>query len=103
MIEINGKSFSGSVIKNDEAELIVSVISEFTMPDLCIAMTGVKTVTETTQGGSNAISVNSATHINSAGNGIYTITFSKRLSVIDEMSNAIDSLLVMVLEGGANV
>ena len=98
MIEINGRSFSGSVVKNDESELIVSVITTDTMPDLCLSLNGVKTITETTAGGSNAIAVNTATHVNAAGNGIYTITFSKRLSIIEEMSNAIDELLVMLLE-----
>lgn len=98
MIEINGRSFSGSVVKNDESELIVSIIATDTMPDLCIAMKSVKVVTETNSGGSNAIAVNMATHINSAGNGIYTITFTKRQTFIEEMSNAIDELLVMVLE-----
>lgn len=98
MIEINGRTFSGSIVKNDESELIVSIISSDTMPDLCLAMSGVKTVTETNAGGSNAIAVNMATHINSAGTGIYTVTFTKRMTVIEEMSNAIDQLLVMLLE-----
>lgn len=103
MIEINGRSFSGSVVKNDESELIVSIIATDTMPDLCLAMNGVKTVTETTAGGSNAFSVNMATRINATGTGIYTVTFTKRLSVIEEMSQAIDTLLVMALEGDSNV
>ena len=103
MIEINGRQFSGAVIKDDDSELIVSIVASDTIPDLCLAMDGAKSVTETTTGGSNVISVNTATHINQSGNGIYIVTFSKRLTVIEEMSKAIDDLLVMVLEGDGNV
>lgn len=98
MIEINGRSFSGSVVKNDEAELILTIITTDTLQDLCMAMTGVKSVTVSTVDGSNVIAVNIATHINMSGNGIYTVTFTKRQTFIEEMSNAIDELLVMVLE-----
>ena len=98
MIDFNGHSYSGSVIKNDKAELIVTVISNDTLPDMCLALNDVKSVTETTEGGSNVIYVNTATSITAAANGIYNITFSKKLSVIDEMSEAIDRLLLMALE-----
>lgn len=102
MIEINGRQFSGTVLKNDESELIVSIIATDTVQDMCLAMTNVKTVIETTVDGTNSIAVNMATHINASVNGIYTVTFSKRLTIIEEMSKAIDDLLVMVL-GGSNV
>lgn len=98
MIDFNGHSYSGSVVKNDETELIVTVISNDAMPDMCLALNGVKSVTETTEGGSNVIYVNTATSVTAATKGIYNITFSKKLNVIDEMSMAIDDLLVMVLE-----
>lgn len=99
MIEINGRRFSGAVIRNDESELIVSIVAPDTVNDICIAMTGVKSVTEITDGGTNVIAVNIATHINVSGNGIYTVTFSKRLTFIEEMNEAIDKLLVMALGG----
>lgn len=98
MIEINGHSFSGSVVKNDEAELIVSLITTNTMPDMCLVLNDVKTVMEITEGGTSAIEVNRATHIGSTVKGVYTITFSKRLTVLEEMSEAIDRLLLMALE-----
>ena len=98
MIEINGHSFSGSVVKNDESELIVSVITTNTMPDMCLILTDVNSVTETTQGGTSVIEVNRAPYIGASVKGVYTITFSKRLSVMDEMSEAIDRLLLLALE-----
>lgn len=98
MIEINGHSFSGSVVKNDESELIVSVITTNTMPDMCLILTDVNSVTETTQSGTSVIEVNRATYIGASVKGVYTITFSKRLSVMDEMSEAIDRLLLLALE-----
>ena len=98
MIEINGHSFSGSVIKNDDAELIVSVITTNTMPDMCLILNDVKSVTEITEGGTSVIEVNRATHIAGTVKGVYTITFTKRLSVLEEMNEAIDRLLLMALE-----
>lgn len=99
MIEFNGRSFSGSLIKNDESELIVVIHADVTLPDLCLALNGVKTVTETTEGGSAAYDVNIATNVSTTVKGIFTITFSKKLTVYQEMSQAIDALLVMALEG----
>lgn len=99
MIEFNGRSFSGSLIKNDESELIVVIYADVTLPDLCLALNGVKTVTETTEGGSASYDVNIATNVSTTVKGIFTITFSKKLTVYQEMSQAIDALLVMALEG----
>ena len=98
MITINGKTYSGAVIRNEDTELIVSISTADTMQDLCLAMNDVKTVTETNEGGTNVINVNNAVSINQSVKGIFTITFSKKLTVIQEMSQAIDDLLVMVLE-----
>lgn len=98
MIEINGNTYSGSVIKNDEAELIISVISTNTMPDMCIALNGVKTVSVITEAGTSVIGVTRAVYIGESVKGVYTITFSKRLTVMEEMSEAIDRLLLMALE-----
>ena len=98
MIEINGHSFSGSVVKNDESELIVSIITTNTMPDMCLVLNDVKAVTEITEGGTSVIEVSRATHIGATVKGVYTITFSKRLTVLEEMSEAIDRLLLMALE-----
>ena len=99
MIEFNGRSYSGSLIKNDDSELIVAIHTNDTLPDLCLALNGVKTVTETTEGGSAVYDVHTATNVATAVRGIFTITFSKKLSVYEEMSQAIDTLLVMALEG----
>ena len=99
MIEFNGKQYSGSIIKNDSEELVVSICSNELIPDICLALNGVKAVTETNDGGSTVYNVNTATNVSNTLKGIFTITFSKRLTVIQEMSQAIDDLLVMVLEG----
>lgn len=98
MIEFNGKQYSGSIVKNDSGELIISICSEETLPDLCLSLNGVKAVTETTEGGSAVYNVNTATNVGTSVKGIYTITFTKRMNVIEELSNAIDELLLLVLE-----
>jgi hypothetical protein len=100
MIEFNGKEYSGAIIKNDDSELIVSIMTVESMQDICIALTGVKTVTETQLDGTSvSYSVNNAVQVNASAKYCYTITFSKALTVIEELSEAIDRLLVMALEG----
>lgn len=98
MIEINGKKYSGAVIRNEENELIVSINTIDTLQDLCLAMNDVRTVTETNNGGTNVHNVNNAVAINQSVKGVFTITFSKKPTVIQEMNQAIDALLVMMLE-----
>lgn len=98
MIEVNGKQYSGAVIKNDESELVVSVCSNDSLQDMCLAFNDVKDVAEIIDGSSNVYHVNTAIQISSGIKGIYTITFSKKLTIIQEMSEAIDKLLLMVLE-----
>ena len=100
MIEFNGRSYSGSVIKNDSEELIVSILTVDNLQDICIALDGAKTVTETGLNGTNtAVSVTKAVQVNASAKGCYTIVFSKKLTAIEELNQAIDLLLVMVLEG----
>lgn len=98
MIEINGKQYSGAILKNDDTELIISVYSNDSLQDMCIAFDNVKEVTEITTGNSNVIHVNAAIQIGSGIKGVYTITFSKKPTIIQEMSEAIDKLLLMALE-----
>ena len=102
MIEFNGKQYSGRILKNDAEELVVSICSNDLIQDICLVLNGVKTVTETTEGGSTAYNVNTATNIGNTVNGIYIITFTKKLTIIEEMSNTIDELLLIAL-GGSNV
>ena len=98
MIEFNGKQYSGAVVREDDTELIVSVSTADTLQDLCLALNGVKSVTETNGGGTFVYNVSTATNVGVAMQGVYTIKFSKKQTVIEEMSEAIDKLLLMVLE-----
>ena len=102
MIEFNGKQYSGTILKNDSEELVVSICTNDLIPDICLALNGVKAVTEITEAGSTVYNVNTATNISNTLKGIYAITFSKKLTIIQEMSNAIDELLLIAL-GGNNV
>lgn len=102
MIQFNNKSYSGAVVKNDDSELIVTINTVDTLQDLCLALNGVKNVTETIGEASTVYNVNTATQIGSPMKDVYTINFSKKLTVMQEMSQAIDDLLVMVLEGDGN-
>lgn len=99
MIEFNGKQYSGAVVREDDIELIVSVSTSDTLQDLCLALNDVKTVSETNNGGTFLHNVTMATNVGVAMQGVYTIKFSKKQTVIEEMSEAIDKLLLMVLGG----
>ena len=99
MIEFNGYKYSGSVNRSDDAELVVSINTVDTLQDICIALNDVKSVKETLMDGTvNTYTVNNAVQVTATARNCYTILFSKKLSVIEEMSNAIDALLVMALE-----
>ena len=98
MIGFNGKQYSGAVVRDDDTELIVTVSTADTLQDLCLSLNDVKTVTETNNGGTFVYNVNMATNVGVAMPNVYTIKFSKKLSIIEEMNKAIDDLLVMVLE-----
>lgn len=98
MIEVNGKQYSGAVLKNDDSELVISIYSSDSLQDMCIAFDNVKEVTEISNGVSNVIHVNTAVQISSGIKDVYAITFSKKQTIIQEMSEAIDKLLLMVLE-----
>lgn len=99
MIEFNGKQYSGAVVRDDETELIVTVSTADTLQDLCLALNDVKSVTETNNGGTFVYNVNIATNVGVAMPGVYTIKFSKKQTIIEEMNEAIDKLLLMALEG----
>jgi len=100
MIEINNERFSGSIIRDDDTEVIVSINTISTLQDLCLILNDVKAFTETLiDGTQNVYNVNNAVSVTATGKNCYTVTFSKRMSVLEEMSQAIDNLLVMVLEG----
>lgn len=98
MIEFNGKQYSGSVVRDDETELIVTVSTSETVQDVCLALNNVKTVTEVNNGGTFVYNVSTATNVGVAMQGVYAIKFSKKQTVIEEMNEAIDKLLLMVLE-----
>lgn len=99
MIEINGKSFSGAIVKNDDAELIVNICAVETLQDLCLILTGVKSVTETQPNIDPIVySVTNAVQISTIAKNVYAITFTKKASEIEELSNVVDKLLVMMLE-----
>lgn len=99
MIEFNGKQYSGAVVSEDNTELIVSVSTADTLQDLCLALNDVKAVTEINNGGTFVHNVSMATNVGVAMPGVYTVKFSKKQTVIEEMNEAIDKLLLMVLGG----
>lgn len=99
MIEFNGKQYSGAVVRDDDTELIVTVSTADTLQDLCLALNGVKSVTEINNGGTFVYNVNTATNVGVAMQGVYTIKFLKKQTMIEEMNEAIDKLLLMVLGG----
>lgn len=100
MIIINGNNYSGHVIHDDEDTLLISIYTISTLTDLCVALNNVTEVEEELLDGTSKIYVvNRASNISSTGSNVFNITFQKKRPLIEEMNAAIDSLLVMVLEG----
>lgn len=98
MIEFNGKQYSGAVVREDDTELIITVSTQDSLQDICLSLNNVKAITEVNSGVTSVHNVNGATNVGVAMPGVYTIKFSKRLSIIEEMNEAINELLVMILE-----
>lgn len=100
MITINGNNYSGSIIRNDESVLVISIYTLLTLPDLCIAMNDVSEVSETDISGNTTVyAVYRTSEISNTRESTFTIVFQKGKPMIEEMNDAIDALLVMVLEG----
>lgn len=100
MIEFNGHSYSGNIIREDGDEIVASIYSVETLQDICIALTDVKSITESVLNGATSThKVTAASHVARTANNCYTVTFSKKRDEIEALNEAIDSLLVMVLEG----
>ena len=64
---------------------MISLYSSDSLQDMCLAFDSVKEVIEVTNGNSNVIQVNTAIQINSGIKDVYTITFSKKPTIIQEM------------------
>lgn len=99
MIEFNGKQYSGAVVRDDDTEMIATISTADTLQDVCLALNDVKIVTETNNGGTFVYNVNNATNVGVAMPGVYTIKFSKKQTIIEEMNEAIDKLLMLALKG----
>ena len=98
MIEFNGKQYSGSVVREDDTELIITISTQDSLQDVCLALNNVREVIEVNSDVTSVHNVNNATNVGVAMPGVYAIKFSQRLSIIEEMNEAINDLLVMVLE-----
>lgn len=100
MIEFNGHSYSGSVVSVDENELRVLINAVDSMNDICLSLNGATSVkSEQLNGEEVTYTVTMATTVSAVAPNTYLITFLRKPTVMQEMSNAIDALLVMVLEG----
>ena len=100
MIEFNGHSYSGSVVSHDENELKVLINTVESMEDICVALNGVKSVNSEQQNGETmTYTVTTASTVSRVAQNTFVVTFLTKPTVLQEMSNTIDALLVMALEG----
>lgn len=100
MIIINNRSYSGSVVSQDDRELKVLINAVDSIDDICLALNGVKTVIDRQQNDQETVyTVNTALTVSTVAPNTYIITFLTKPTAMQEMSNAIDALLVMMLEG----
>lgn len=106
MIEINGTSFSGSIVGNENDTLSVLIRTVDEMQDLAQRITGASSVTEIADGQETNHTVTMLRAIKSVSYNTFLAEFSTKQSFaetveakIQQQSDAIDELLVMLLEG----
>lgn len=101
MIKINDVTYSGSIVpSHDDNKINVMLNTVSTIQDLSIALDNADKIIEIDfSGAETEYTVNNIMSISRVADNVFLATYSTKMTVIQEMSNAIDSLLVMVLEG----
>ena len=107
MLKINGSLYKGNIMEQDNEKLIAVVQSNDTFIEFMDAMVGVKQVLEVFDDGREvSYTVSFPVRAQTVYPNVYSIEFSRKPSVTDELTRkieeqneAIDALLIMMLEG----
>lgn len=106
MIRINEKEYSGSVSQNGKEELCVILATSELFRDVAQMITTVKEVTDISNTGIETVySVSAPISASIVSQNLYALKFSTKPTVTQELeaknqelSNAIDDILVLILE-----
>lgn len=99
MITFGKKEYSGQIASVSDNKIVAVINTVDTLQDVCAALDGIKEITETTQDGTKkTYAITSANAVFANTRTIYTIELLTKPTYLQELSNAVDALLVMVLE-----
>ena len=105
MVTINNKTYSGNVVASNNETLTVMVFTSDSFQDVLANTLNVNQVIDSET--NTAFNVTEALRATVVDNGVYYIVFSRKPTVmqqleqrIQQQDNAIDDILVMLLEGG---
>lgn len=100
MIIIGNKEYSGSIasVKDDRIVAVINTVDS--LQDVCTTLDGAKEVTEVLQDGTRkTYAITTAVSVYANTKTVYTIELLTKPTYLQELSNAVDALLVMALEG----
>lgn len=107
MVKWNNKEYSGNIITNKDDVLTVVIYTVESLQDICLSLEGVTEITEIRDKETeNTFKVSTAISVKMVEAHTYHVAFSTKPTYqqeiqakIQEQSDAIDALLVMLLEG----
>ena len=100
MIIIGNKEYSGSIASVTEDRLVAVINTVDSLQDVCTTLDGAKEVTEVLQDGTRKrYAITTAVSVYANTKTVYTIELLTKPTYLQELSNAVDALLVMALEG----
>ena len=100
MIRINNIEYSGNLVPTrEENKLDVMLYVVTTITDLSIAMNDVSEVIDIDASGAETVyKVQSAVSIKKFNDSVYMVEFSTKKSVLKDINDTIDEILLMLLE-----
>ncbi len=100
MIIFGNKEYSGSIASVTDDRIIAVINTVDSLQDVCTTLDGAKEVTEVLQDGTRkTYAVTTAVSVYANTKTVYTIELLTKPTYFQELSNAVDALLVMALEG----
>lgn len=100
MIIFGNKEYSGSIASVTDDRIVAVINTVDSLQDVCSTLDGVKEVTEVLQDGTRkTYAVTTAVSVYANTKTVYTIELLTKPTYLQELSNAVDALLVMALEG----
>lgn len=107
MLRINGALYEGNIVDHNEDRLIIVVHYPGSFTEFADAIIGTKQIVDADAvGGEKVYAVTSPLQASTVSTNLYSAEFNRKPSINDELANkiqeqsdAIDALLVMMLEG----